>query len=224
MYRTLLFDFDGTICSSIATIVVAIQATFRHFNRPVPSAAAVAKMAASGPDLAGSFYQLDPDLGPLDDATMQVWSTIYRQAYKAADAAHSTLYPGIVELLTLLEQRGTEMIIVSNKSIDSIERSLEQFKLRSFFTEIYGDSIQHPPKPDPMLFTHHILPARPDHKLQDFLMIGDTVTDYAFSQACGIDMAWVAYGYGQLSSEEQQLTTFCADSPAQLMAQLESRV
>lgn len=220
MYQTILFDFDGTLCSSIATIVIALQKTFKHFGRPVPSQAAIAKMASSGPDLIGSFYQLDPELGPLDDATLDAWSTYYRATYKASDVAHSDLYPGIVDLLEALSEQGTEMLIVSNKSIESIQRSLDAFHIRSFFTEIYGDSLQHPSKPDPGVFINHILPTRPDHALSDFLMVGDTQTDCQFALACGIDMGWVEYGYGQPDSDILSNLKFRFESPHAILKQL----
>jgi phosphoglycolate phosphatase len=221
MYRTVIFDFDGTLCSSIATIIMAMQGTFAHFGRPVPTLSAITRMAASAPDLTQSFYMLDPDLGPLDDLTLQEWSEFYRKTYRASDAQSSSLYPGIVELLTMLSKRGVELIIVSNKSIESIRRSLKQFDIDTFFSEIYGDSVQHPPKPDPTVFERNILPSRPDHRLQDFLMVGDTETDFHFARACGIDMAWVEYGFGQLNADAIQQTRFQANTPEMLMHQLE---
>ncbi len=220
MYQTILFDFDGTLCSSIATIIIALQKTFEHFGRPVPTSAAIAKMAASGPDLIGSFYQLDPQLGPLDDATLDLWSSFYRETYKASDIAHSNLYPGVVELLEMLSDQGTEMLIVSNKSIESIQRSLDAFHIRSYFSEIYGDSLQHHSKPDPDVFVNNILPTRPDHQLSDFLMVGDTSTDYEFAQSCGIDMGWVEYGYGDLDADALSKIKFRFESPYALLKAL----
>ena len=66
----------------------------------------------------------------------------------------------------MLSKRGVELIIVSNKSIESIRRSLKQFDIDTFFSEIYGDSVQHPPKPDPNVFERNNTPEMLMHQLE----------------------------------------------------------
>ena len=38
-------------------------------------------------------------------------------------------------------------------------------------------------KPDPSVFEDDILPSRPNHGCGDFLMVGDTETDFLFRQS-----------------------------------------
>ena len=51
MYRTVIFDFDG-LCSSIATIIMAMQG-IAHFEQYPPCQQS--RVAASAPDLTQSF-------------------------------------------------------------------------------------------------------------------------------------------------------------------------
>lgn len=207
MYKVLVFDFDGTLCSSSETVRIAMQNTFVHFGRDKPSSAAIQAMLHQGPSLERSFFILDDSLRQLPLSDLTPWLNYYRQNYKKHTSA-SELYPHVLQLLTTLHDHGFECLIVSNKHSSSINACLSHENIGHFFSAIYGENSGYPAKPSPMIFEKAILADHPHYTHQDFLMIGDTETDYYFAEACGIDMAWATYGFGNPESSDLQQAAY----------------
>ncbi len=223
MYKTIIFDFDGTLCSSITTIASALQHTFIHFGYPAPSMASISKMCASGPNLHDTFTLLDPSLDSLDKKTFDVWCDFYRSEYNKMAKHQCHLYPHVEQMLLQLKAQGLELLIVSQKNKSSIEHALKTFKINQFFSELFGEILAHPGKPDPYLFEHEILPSRPSHHRSDFLMVGDTVVDIQFAKNCGIDVAWAEYGYGDIPKDLLNSITFHLHTPMDLVNELNKK-
>jgi phosphoglycolate phosphatase len=63
---------------------------------------------------------------------------------------------------------------------------------------VFGDQPGFPKKPDPAIFTDHILPRYARWQRQQILMVGDTEIDILFAKAVGISSCWASYGYGEM--------------------------
>ena len=220
MYKVVIFDFDGTICSSMALIHYCMQATFEHFGREAPSLNAVAAMCKKGSNLLDSFFELDSSLRHLSSDQLTQWEAAYRNTYRAADHTKAQLYTGVTPMLHAIGDAGIACVIVSNKNSESIQMTLRQHDCAQYFSEIYGTSIHFPPKPDPALFDREIHPSFPGYAKDDFLMVGDTAVDYYFAMACGIDMAWVDYGYGSIDDIDASRLKFQLSKPLDLVSAL----
>jgi phosphoglycolate phosphatase len=121
----------------------------------------------------------------------------YRALYVAMGLQLVKLYPGVGDTLRLLRAGGTRCVLVSNKGVAAIRRSLEQNDLASLIDVVFGDEPSLPKKPDPAILTDHILPHYPQLRPDQVVMVGDTETDIAFARAGGIVSCWAAYGYGE---------------------------
>ena len=223
MYKTIIFDFDGTLCSSITTIASALQHTFIHFGYPAPSMASISRMCALGPNLHDTFTLLEPKLDALDKKTFDKWCDFYRSEYSKMAKHQCHLYPHVEQMLSQLKGLGLELLIVSQKNKSSIGQSLKRFKIDQFFSEIFGEMLAHPGKPSPHLFEYDILPSRPSHRQSDFLMVGDTVVDIQFAKNCGIDVAWAEYGYGDIPKDLHNSITFHLHTPMDLITELNKK-
>lgn len=220
MYKVIIFDFDGTLCSSIATIYECMCRTFDQFGRAKPTLNAVSNMCKKGPNLIDSFLLLDPSLRDYDLSELNTWSDYYRNVYASIDISKLKLYPEMQTVLQTIHQAGIICLVVSNKSAVSINRSLKSLNCTHFFDHIYGESSRFPPKPDPRLFTHEIAPSYPDFSLADFLMVGDTAVDFYFADRSKIDMAWVDYGYGDIDEIGVSRLKFQLQQPLDLITAL----
>ena len=222
LYKTIIFDFDGTLCSSLALIHYSMQKTFINFGYPPPDLSTISNMCQKAPNLKDSFFLTNPDLRKLDDATLEKWEKFYRNTYTNAPSEYSKLYPGTTKLIHAVKALDIECLMISNKSTASIKNTLDLFNLSDQFSEIYGSDLSFPPKPAPSIFTDEILPSRPDHTPRDFLMVGDTETDFWFAQACHIDMAWATYGYGDINSVDESQIKYQFKNPIDLIPLLQS--
>ena len=220
MYKVIIFDFDGTLCSSIATTYESMCRTFDHFGRKKPSLADVSNMCKQSPNLIDSFLLLDPSLRDYDLSELDTLCDYYRNVYASTDVSKLKLYPEVQTVLQTIQQAGILCLVVSNKSAMSINRSLQSLNCTHFFDHIYGESSRFPPKPDPRLFTHEIAPSYPDFSLSDFLMVGDTAVDFYFAERSKIDMAWVDYGYGDIDEIDVSRLKFQLQQPLDLITAL----
>lgn len=217
MYKTIIFDFDGTLCSSLALIHYSMQKTFINFGHPPPDLSTISNMCQQAPNLNDSFFLINPDLRKLDDVTLEKWQSFYHKTYINAPPEYSKLYPGSAKLIHTIKALHIECLVISNKSTASIKKTLDLFNLSDQFSQIYGSDLSFPSKPDPSIFTDEILPSRPDHTPCDFLMVGDTETDFWFAQACHIDMAWATYGYGDFNSVDESQIKYQIKNPIDLI-------
>ena len=220
MYKTIIFDFDGTLCSSITTMASALQHTFIHFGHLCPSMQKISSMCALGPDLHDTFTILEPSLNQLDPKDLQKWFQYYHKEYDKMAEHQSHLYPHVSTMLEKLRQQDVELIIVSQKNKETIFKTLVRFEIDHFFCEVYEPPLSNPGKPDSYLFEHEILPSRPSHDLKDFLMVGDTQIDIQFAMNCQIDVAWAEYGYGDIPKELLGNIKFHLHTPLDLIAEL----
>ena len=105
-------------------------------------------------------------------------------------------YPGIVELLSKMRQRGMRLAVLSNKPDEFTAQCVTEFFGDAAFEPILGLRANRPRKPDPALITAHVLPKFAILQSRDILMVGDTELDIHFAKASGMACCWAAYGFG----------------------------
>lgn len=218
VYKTIIFDFDGTLCSSVTCIAHALQETFSHFGYQTPSLSAINDMLSYAPDLNDTFFLLEPSLRNLSEHKFQAMTHYYNEVHSTLYQEESPLYPGVADVLSELHQQNIELIIVSNNHSQSVHLSLRANKIDVFFGEVFGSDSTYPSKPDASVFEDDILPSRPDQQCGDFLMVGDTETDFYFAKACGIDMVWADYGFGRLNKDIRSELKACLSIPKDLLS------
>lgn len=212
-YDLLLLDFDGTICDTKPSIVYSIAATFDHFRHEVPTTESIDLMIARGLPLSESFAALSGENKVHDE---QEWTTRYREIYHTEGDAKSELFSGVRETLQTLA-RHVPLVIMSNKTVSAIQQSLDRFGLTEYITLLVGDGMTTERrlelKPSRMVFDEIIRPKYQTVPTQRILMAGDTQTDIAFGNNCGIRSCWASYGYGQptearLANPHYTITSF----------------
>ena len=191
-YPILLFDYDGTIASSLQSIENKVRHTCQKFDLPVPSNTRLLTYLYSGEPVLPQIVSDNPSLQNLPKHTYQQWLDYYDQL-----SGRPALYPQIQEIIPTLAKNRT-LHIVSNHYIQATKRNLETDGLAQYFTSIHGPT---PPsirfKPHPDMFDV-VKSFYPNAKNEDFLMVGDTIADIAFAKHCGIDIAWARYGLGNV--------------------------
>ena len=87
-------------------------------------------------------------------------------------------------------------MVVSNKGIAAIRRSLDENHLSPFVDLVFGDAPGLPNKPDSTILVDHIIPHYGRLPKERILSVGDTEIDIMFARGAGIASCWAAYGYG----------------------------
>lgn len=196
-FEVIVFDYDGTLFDTRPAIVHCIQRAFEECARPVPALAGILSTVKTGLPLPGTLFILNESLRG-DPAALGELVKTYRTLYLDEGTPLLQPFTGVRDTLQKLHDNGAQCVVVSNKGIAAIRRSLDQGQLSSFVDLVFGDEPGLPNKPDPAVFTDHILPRYAQWQKRQLLMVGDTETDIRFAKSAGISSCWASYGYGEM--------------------------
>jgi phosphoglycolate phosphatase len=192
MNRLAVFDCDGTLVDSGATIYRALSATFAENGLELPSIDVSRKVI--GLSLAEAMAALLPDapaerhLSLSEDYKRQFWKL------RAAGEVEEPLFDGVLELLDALEADGWLLAVATGKSDRGLMHCLEQHGIHARFVSLQTAD-RHPSKPHPSMVEQAIADAgaAPDTSI----VVGDTSFDMAMAVAAGAMGIGAGWGYHQ---------------------------
>lgn len=210
-FELILFDYDGTLFDTRPAIAHCIERAFAERGRPSPPKERALATISTGWPLAESLIALDKSLRRDRHALNDLIRT-YRQLYLSEGTPLLRPFSGVESVLQQLHADGTKSIVISNKGIEAIRRSLDETGLLPFIDMVFGDQPGLPKKPDPSVLTEHILPRYNSLPRDRILIVGDTESDILFAKAAGIAACWASYGYGETErcrslSPEHEIST-----------------
>lgn len=182
----IIFDWDGTLCDSAAHIVAAVQVASREMGLPVPSDEAAADIIGLG--LAEAMARLFPEVPEL---RREALIKAYSKHYVANEVDTPDLFPGALETLHALRDRGMELGVATGKSRRGLDRILAKLDMAGFFhaTRCADETRS---KPHPQMI-HEIIVER-DLDPGVVVMVGDTEYDLEMATNAGVASVGVSYG------------------------------
>jgi phosphoglycolate phosphatase len=194
-FKAIIFDYDGTLFDTRPAIIHCILRAFEEHDRPIPARDPVMATVKTGMALQDTFLSLDENLRG-NRTTLNELVKTYRKLYLDEGAPFLKLFAGVGEALQQLHASGIKCLVVSNKGVAAIHRSLDESGLSAFLDLIFGEEPGLPKKPDPAIVTNHILPRYAQLQTAQILVVGDTETDIMFAKSSGLASCWASYGYG----------------------------
>lgn len=183
-YRLIVFDWDGTIIDSAATIAECIRQSARDMGLPVPSTAQASHVIGLG--LHDSLRMAVPEL---QTERYPQFVANYRRHFLAREDAMG-LFDGMAELLPELKKRCL-LAIATGKSRRGLDRALAATGVGPLFAASRcADETQ--PKPHPAMLLE--LMEELAVSRNRILMIGDTSHDLEMAKAAEVDSVAVTYG------------------------------
>jgi len=172
-FDLIVFDWDGTLMDSTATIVRCIQAAARDLGLPVP-----------GDDKAAHVL---PDIDPTWYPRM-----VERYRYHFLSRDHElVLFPGVRDMLQELSQEGYFLAVATGKSRVGLNRAMNDVKVLSLFdaTRCADETFS---KPHPAMLQE--LTRELGQDMRRTVMIGDTSHDLLMANNAGAAGVAVQYG------------------------------
>lgn len=186
MTKAILFDFDGTLVDSAPAIVKTMEQTFLHLGVAVPEESAM--RATIGLPLATALQQL----GSLTDEQTVLATATYRELFPQYAMSHLTVFPQVLDTLTILQKQGIRMGIVTSRESSSLDSIMQHHSMASFFEASVTGADGFKPKPAPDMAK--ALLDRMGLMPEEALVVGDTTYDIEMGNGCGCRTIAVTYG------------------------------
>jgi len=196
--RAVLFDLDGTLVDTAPDLGYALNLQRARHGLPPLEEAVIRPQASHG---ARGLLEIGFDLNP-DDRRFASLREEFLQLYADNICRHSRPFPGILELLDALEQRGLAWGVVTNKPARFTEPLMSILDLAERATCIVsGDTCPQPkPHPAPMLAAAELCGTTP----AQCLYLGDAERDIQAARAAAMPALVATWGY--LGSADQPHT------------------
>ena len=219
MKRLAIFDCDGTLVDSDATIYAALKASMEQNGFAVPPPGLSRRVV--GLSLAEAMAALLPD------ATRETHLRLaedYKRAFmslRAAGQVEEPLFDGILELLDALEADGWLLAVATGKSDRGLRHCLDQHGLHARFVSLQTAD-RHPSKPDPSMAEQAIADAGATP--QSTIVVGDTSFDMAMAVAAGASGIGAGWGYHEAEELIEAGAIAVAARPLDVLDLIGSRV
>ena len=188
MHKIVIFDMDGTLINTSKGIFATANYTMRRLGYEDLPESQLRKFV--GPPLPACFRiacGLDEDL-------IESACNIYREEYVKGNMYLGDIYPGIVEILNTLKEKGITLGVATLKTEDMALAILKEKGLFSYFDTVKGADMK-----ENLSKAQIIEKALQDLEISDYssvLMVGDTPHDADGATSVGIDFVGVDWGFG----------------------------
>ncbi len=187
MTRLAIFDCDGTLVDSGATIHRALARAFDAHGHACPPRMVTQKVI--GLSLPEAMARLVPE------ADHGALAETYKQAFvgmRGAGEVEEPLYDGILETLESLERDGWLLGVATGKSLRGLKHCLTSHGLEGRFVTLQtSDTNRSKPHPSMALAAMEEAGATP----QRTIFVGDTAWDMGCARAAGCAAIGAAWGY-----------------------------
>jgi phosphoglycolate phosphatase len=184
-----IFDIDGTLVDSRASILQAATEAARALGLPEPEYDRVRQIV--GLSLPHALQVLEPGLTPEE---LERFTDAFRASFnRMFEAGHEEpLYPGAFELLRRLHRDGWRLSLATGQNRRGVARNLAREGWAELFVSTHCAE-DGPGKPDPAMLRAALSAAacEPDRAI----MIGDTAHDIAMAVNAGVRPQGVAWGF-----------------------------
>ena len=218
MNRLAVFDCDGTLVDSGATIYAALKKCLEQNGIHVPPPTIARRVI--GLSLVEAMATLLPDASHERHVDL---ANDYKQAFmglRIAGQVAEPLFDGVLELLDALEADGWLLAIATGKSDRGLKHCLEQHGIHARFVSLQTAD-RHPSKPHPSMVEQAIRDAgaSPDTTI----VVGDTSFDMEMAVAAGAKAIGAAWGYHEPDELIEAGAAGIAQRPLDILNLIESQ-
>ena len=208
--KAIVFDMDGTILHSLPDLAVVTNMALARKGYPLRSEHEVLTYVGNGAERL--IEQACPPGLPASEVkdTLDLWRALYLEYGDRLTAP----FPGIIETLEALRERGVKTAVLSNK-FDAAVRALAEDYFPGLFDIARGEIPPTPRKPHPdallqMLREMGVSPAEAAY-------VGDTGVDEQVALAAGTMAIGVSWGYDEaIPLDQEKLDAYIYD-PRELL-------
>ncbi|MBR1882882.1 MAG: HAD family hydrolase [Muribaculaceae bacterium] len=209
-FKTIIFDFDGTLADTQSSILATVSATLQELNLPVPDGEAINQLI--GLPLRDTFVKA---AGVEDEKLIDRCVLLYRELFDDIAAKTVCLFPQVKETILTLRQWGIMVAVASSRGRDSLQSFLRMFGLQEHVSAVLGEQDVRHKKPAPDMVLHIL--EQTASLPQESLVVGDTTYDILMGQRAFCRTCAVTYGNHSRAQLKQQNPDFMIDDFSELL-------
>ena len=219
MKKAVIFDLDGTLADTIASIAWCGNRALARFGLPSFTEAEYKRFVGDGAAMLVRRALLaagDGKLSRFDEVYQE-----YRDIFSRDCMYQVKPYEGIVPLLSELKKRGIRIAVLSNKPDADSRHVVEELFGKGNFDHVQGQAEGIPRKPDPA-GVYRIMEAF-GMRAEDFLYVGDSCVDMRTGKAAGLFTVGVLWGFRDRAELEENHADAVIARPEELLSFLDVR-
>jgi len=213
MNRLAIFDCDGTLVDSGATIHAALRDTFAQHGLDVPPPSVSRRVI--GLSLIEAMAALVPEATAEQHDRLAEDYKLAFQKLRADGMVEEPLFDGVIDLLDALEADGWMLAVATGKSDRGLKHCLDDHGLHARFVSLQTAD-RHPSKPHPSMVDQAMADAGASPETT--IVVGDTSFDMAMAlaaRATGIGAGW---GYHDVRELIDAGAVAVADTPRDVLS------
>lgn len=189
MIRAVVFDLDGTLLDTIPDIAEALNRALVARGFPARERSEYNYFVGGG--IMEAIRRAAPE--GTDEAELREINKVYQGYYPDHCNVHTTYYPGILECLSTLQEKGMALGVLSNKTETTTQRVIATYFGSTPFRFVFGNNGQRALKPSteaaaPICEVLGLLP-------EEIAYVGDSGSDMAFARDAGMLPVAATWGY-----------------------------
>ena len=187
--RLAVFDLDGTLLDSAASIVAGVMACWEVCGFPMPEPDRVRRIIGLPWD--ESVRTLLPGAGAAEFARIRAYYDAVAHGERTRPPREQALFPGVPEMLDAVAASGYLLAIITSRSSNRLHELLEEQGIGHRFVSL--KTTDHGPgKPNPHLMLQTLSEIGVDRG--DAVMVGDTTFDILMARNAGTAAVGVSWG------------------------------
>lgn len=188
MIDTVVFDLDGTLLNTITDLKNSINRTLIKYNCHIKTEKEILSYVGNG--LLKLAKRSFPEYFGSD--LFNDFFNDFKNDYLHNYMNNTSVYPGIIEVLSILKEKKYKLAIVSNKA-DGIVKELANQYFNDIFDLVLGEteSIPKKPAPDVIIYVANAL----NTSISNILYIGDSEVDIETAINANITCLSATWGF-----------------------------
>lgn len=195
MDKVAIFDFDGTIVDTITDVALSFNAALKENGFPEHTIEAYDGFV--GGNLETVVSRMLPQ-NCVSEENIDNVKNCYRHIYSTSKKENTKPYPGVMDMLYDLRDRGWKLAINTNKGQVLVDQLNEQIFPEDMFDSVVGYLESRPSKPD--AFGVNMICEECGVDVSGAIYVGDGMSDVNTAKNAQIPCVFVNWGQGALEN------------------------